>query len=199
MNHPICDSCETVSHCSKNGCIPITPNSIDISAALMEAPAVTLPVEDSSPEPLDNSTAKQWWVQELDALRALPSITADQKRAIATVHHLLKTVAKYVRDATPAAKAGRPEPFPYQRTFNAIAAATEVCAGNVAISVIKFREAFGRAQDPTEPVALPVTDEEVDTALAECSLINEVGTCDEMRRALEGFAKSRAIAAKGQA
>jgi hypothetical protein len=39
--------------------------------------------------------------------------------------------------------------FPYQKTFNAIAAATEVQAGRVAISVIKFREAFGPITHPT--------------------------------------------------
>jgi hypothetical protein len=38
------------------------------------------------------------------------------------------------------------EPFPYQKTFNAIAAATEGLAkGQVSISVLKFREAFGAA------------------------------------------------------
>ena len=25
MNHPICDSCETVHHCHKHGCIPKQP------------------------------------------------------------------------------------------------------------------------------------------------------------------------------
>jgi hypothetical protein len=42
------------------------------------------------------------------------------------------------------------EPFPYQKTFDAIAAATEVQAGRVAISVIKFREAFGAAANPSD-------------------------------------------------
>ncbi|PXW28216.1 hypothetical protein [Paraburkholderia caballeronis] len=38
----------------------------------------------------------------------------------------------------------REEPFPYQKTFNAIAAATTGYeSGHVGISVIKFREAFG--------------------------------------------------------
>lgn len=27
MTNPICDACETVSHCSRNGCIPITNES----------------------------------------------------------------------------------------------------------------------------------------------------------------------------
>jgi len=35
--------------------------------------------------------------------------------------------------------------FPYQKTFNAIAAATSVCGGHVAISVIDFREAYNAA------------------------------------------------------
>lgn len=25
MNHTICDSCETVNHCRKHGCIPLQP------------------------------------------------------------------------------------------------------------------------------------------------------------------------------
>lgn len=57
------------------------------------------------------------------------------------------------------AQAERPGPFPYQRTFNAIAAATEVCAGNVAISVIKFREAFGPTSEPAKPEEQPVYEE----------------------------------------
>lgn len=28
MTHPICDECETVAHCSKKGCIPLTPRSM---------------------------------------------------------------------------------------------------------------------------------------------------------------------------
>jgi hypothetical protein len=47
-------------------------------------------------------------------------------------------------DAAPA----QSEAFPYQKTFDAIAAATSVSAGRVAISVIKFREAFGVAAQP---------------------------------------------------
>lgn len=34
------------------------------------------------------------------------------------------------------------EPFPYQKTFDAIAAATSISCGTIAVSVIKFREVF---------------------------------------------------------
>jgi hypothetical protein len=44
------------------------------------------------------------------------------------------------------------EAFPYQKTFNAIAAATSISGGHVAISVAKFVEAFGAA--PPAPPAL---------------------------------------------
>lgn len=45
------------------------------------------------------------------------------------------------------AQAGaRDQQFPYQKTFNAIAAATSVEGGNVSISVKAFRDAFGDAQ-----------------------------------------------------
>jgi hypothetical protein len=37
------------------------------------------------------------------------------------------------------------EAFPYQKTFDAIAAATSVSGGHIAISVTKFVEAFGAA------------------------------------------------------
>lgn len=47
------------------------------------------------PAPLSAFQAGQWWVKELDALSALPGTTADQKRAIALVHHLLASVAKH--------------------------------------------------------------------------------------------------------
>lgn len=33
MTHQICDACECVSHCRKNGCVPLTP--------MDQAPAVT--------------------------------------------------------------------------------------------------------------------------------------------------------------
>ncbi|MBU9284070.1 hypothetical protein [Burkholderia multivorans] len=45
----------------------------------------------------------------------------------------------------PAQADARAETLPYQRTFNAIAAATTVEGGNVAISVKAFRDAFGDA------------------------------------------------------
>lgn len=28
MNHPICDSCETVNHCRQHGCIPLQPQPL---------------------------------------------------------------------------------------------------------------------------------------------------------------------------
>jgi hypothetical protein len=44
------------------------------------------------PEPLTNFAEGQWWVKELDRLADDTSATAEQKRAIAVVHHLLKAV-----------------------------------------------------------------------------------------------------------
>ncbi|RRY08830.1 hypothetical protein [Brucella anthropi] len=56
-----------------------------------------------------------------------------------------------------AMKNSSPQEFPYNRTFNAIAAATRVEGGNVAISVHKFVKAFGGSvvEDQT-PTAGPV-------------------------------------------
>ncbi|KVZ27005.1 hypothetical protein WL14_00745 [Burkholderia cepacia] len=45
----------------------------------------------------------------------------------------------------PAQADAQAEPFPYQKTFNAIAAATSVEGGNISISVKAFRDAFGDA------------------------------------------------------
>lgn len=28
VNHPICDACENVSHCSTHGCIPLEPAAV---------------------------------------------------------------------------------------------------------------------------------------------------------------------------
>jgi hypothetical protein len=70
---------------------------------------------------------------------------------IAHVEHLLA--------ASPAAPAQSAEPFPYQKTFNAIAAATKAPhAGCVEISVIKFREAFGAAPSLPARAGEPCTE-----------------------------------------
>ncbi|KVE27228.1 hypothetical protein WS67_12045 [Burkholderia singularis] len=65
----------------------------------------------------------------------------------------------------PVAPADAPaEPFPYQKTFNAIAAATTVEGGNVAISVKAFRDAFGDA--PAEALEPHSDDVAVDSFAA---------------------------------
>lgn len=50
------------------------------------------------------------------------------------------------------------EAFPYQKTFNAIAAATSISGGHVAISVAKFVEAFGAAS-PAQTALTDLHDE----------------------------------------
>jgi hypothetical protein len=69
-----------------------------------------------------------------------------------------KQAAKPKHSPLPAAPSHSAEPFPYQKTFDAIAAATSVSAERVAISVIKFREAFDAAPQPS-PTSV-VLDEE---------------------------------------
>jgi hypothetical protein len=54
------------------------------------------------------------------------------------------------RAALTAEKVVGQDPFPYQKTFNAIAAATSLSAGHIAISVSKFVEAFGEPQQPAQ-------------------------------------------------
>ena len=54
---------------------------------------------------------------------------------------------KYMQDviAANAQAPSVPADFPYQKTFNAIAAATSVCGGQIAVSVAKFVESFNGA------------------------------------------------------
>lgn len=57
------------------------------------------------------------------------------------------------------------EAFPYQKTFNAIAAATSVEGGHVSISVKAFRDAFGGAvAEAREPIAWVTDDDRAITA-----------------------------------
>lgn len=51
-----------------------------------------------------------------------------------------------------------PVAFPYQKTFNAIAAATSVCGGQIAVSVAKFVEVFDAAP-PVNTATSVLTDE----------------------------------------
>ena len=44
-------------------------------------------------EPIDNFEEGQWWVKELDSLAKNFNLSNDQKRAIAVVHNMLKTIA----------------------------------------------------------------------------------------------------------
>ena len=47
-----------------------------------------------SGEPLSEFKEGQWWVKELDAMKELPGITLDQKRAVAVVHNLLGAIER---------------------------------------------------------------------------------------------------------
>lgn len=46
-----------------------------------------------APEPLSEFQEGQWWVTELDAMVA--DGTAEQKRAVAVVHHMLRSARAY--------------------------------------------------------------------------------------------------------
>lgn len=62
-----------------------------------------------------------------------------------------------------------PHQWPYQQTFNAIAAATRIEGGNIAVSVDKFAEAFGPT--PVVPVSPDATGKcgELETVGYQCS------------------------------
>ncbi|WP_186061024.1 hypothetical protein [Burkholderia gladioli] len=100
------------------------------------------------------------------ARAAVSPATADERAAfieaivpILTVHghkDIAERIANQVADgnqlpyqmfvAGRASQAAAPaEPFPYQKTFNAIAAATSIVGGHVSISVKAFQDAFGAA------------------------------------------------------
>ena len=79
-------------------------------------------------------------------------IKAIAKEVIPAWAEWTHSVLAFAHAIEAAHSAGAQEPFPYQKTFDAIAAATSVSAGGVSISVIKFREAFGNTQP------LPQTD-----------------------------------------
>jgi hypothetical protein len=81
------------------------------------------------------------------------------------------------------------EAFPYQKTFDAIAAATSISGGHVAISVAKFVEAFGAAPpaqtaltDDARECLLDVVSHHHDfrTACIEIKAANETTRSDEL-------------------
>lgn len=75
------------------------------------------------------------------------------------------------------------EAFPYQKTFNAIAAATSVEGGHVSISVKAFRDAFGGAvAEAREPIAW-VTDDDraITTAQKQRALADGGATASSVR------------------
>ncbi|QDH83412.1 hypothetical protein [Achromobacter phage Motura] len=47
------------------------------------------------PEPLGHFQEGQWWINELDAWAKQPGTTDDQKRAVAVVHHMLRSARAY--------------------------------------------------------------------------------------------------------
>lgn len=68
------------------------------------------------------------------------------------------------------------EAFPYQKTFNAIAAATSVEGGHVSISVKAFRDAFGGAvAEAREPIAWVTDDGRAITAAQKQSALADGG------------------------
>lgn len=73
----------------------------EIEMTEVTLPAMPEPEANSDwPEPLTNFSEGQWWVKELDAVAV--SGTAEQKRAVAVVHHLLAAALKsqdYAREA----------------------------------------------------------------------------------------------------
>lgn len=85
------------------------------------------------------------------------------------------------------------EPFPYQRTFDAIAAATSVCAGRVAISVIDFRKAFAAPQ-PAQPTQAATLSADQILQIAE----DHDFDIDTLGTVLEEFARAILAASAGQ-
>ncbi|WP_296652775.1 hypothetical protein [Paraburkholderia sp.] len=77
------------------------------------------------------------------AIRNNPSATLSIVRGLQAA---LDEARAAVSQAT---KGDDQEAFPYQQTFNAIAAATKIDGGHIGISVIAFREAFGATAPQT--------------------------------------------------
>jgi hypothetical protein len=108
--------------------------------------ATTVPIAQATGE------ADGWKLVPIKPTDDMAKAGKDQWYKTFTQHDLY--VAMVSAAPTPSTQAvGEPVNFPYQKTFNAIAAATSVCAGCVAISVIDFREAFGEAN-----AQVPMTD-----------------------------------------
>jgi hypothetical protein len=78
--------------------------------------------------------ALEWKMQGKQVLPLYAAAGASNERADANPDAVLRAYRQGVEDATA---------FPYQKTFDAIAAATSISCGTIAISVIKFREVFG--------------------------------------------------------
>jgi len=81
-DHTICDACECVSHCRKNGCIPVTPmpekqfQAMDLHGLIMNIPA--------APGGLDGDYALAYKLGHRDARHAAAelSLSATRKPAL---------------------------------------------------------------------------------------------------------------------
>lgn len=77
---------------------PIQPAEPVVAKAPVKGPS-----DEGWPEALTEFNEGQWWVKELDAMKDLPGASPDQKRAVAVVHHMLASVARYGNAAQSAA------------------------------------------------------------------------------------------------
>lgn len=134
--------------------------------------------------------------------RAYAALTAQPSDAAATNHvaddrnmvdrAALATTEAPAVDAPKALTTGAVEPFPYQKTFDAIAAATTGYAScHVGISVIKFREAFA-AHPASEPQseAQPWIEEGKHGMAESASIADKAADLRQERARLEADAKS---------
>lgn len=122
-----------------------------------------------------------WAVRMMDRASAVLNGEADAAQADAPAEARAKSISDEMMDLADRLgsewKDGDPrawqhllvyapaEAFPYQKTFNAIAAATSVEGGHVSISVKAFRDAFGGAvAEAREPIAWVTDDDRAITA-----------------------------------
>ena len=89
--------CQDGDQCHYEGKNPMTPPSVHSASRSggHEQPsgeALTTASTESYAEPLTNFQEGQWWVIELDAM--VSDGTADQKRAVAVVHHMLRSAGR---------------------------------------------------------------------------------------------------------
>lgn len=98
--------------------------------------------------------AMEAWNSRADAANQWDALGGDEREDIIAIWESGYAAARNDYRGTPALASLPAEPegetFPYQKTFDAIAAATSICGGHVSISVQAFREAFG-ATHPTTP------------------------------------------------